>query len=85
MESRADLEWADRLAGLLTADDSMVDETYRRRQYSQRACPKCTAQTLVRCVLPGHLRLLRRIKIDLRHYVCETCGHDLILRHREPR
>lgn len=85
MESLSDLEWPDRLNGVLRADDGPVDDAYRKRSYSQRACPECSAQTLVRFPLPRHLRLLRRIGIDLRHYMCDSCGSDVVLRHREPR
>jgi predicted RNA-binding Zn-ribbon protein involved in translation (DUF1610 family) len=82
VESLSDLEWSNRLRGVLTADDAVVDETYRRRSYSQRACPECSAQTLARVPLPGHLRFLRKVGVDFRHYLCDTCGHDMILRHR---
>ena len=85
MESLSDVEWGDRLRSVLRGDRGHVDEGYRRRSYSQRACPECSAQTLVRFPLAQHLRLLRRVGIDLRHYACDSCGSNVILRHREPR
>ena len=86
VDSIPEIEWADRLGTVLKAQDASADEAYRRRSYSERPCPECSACTLVRLPLPRRLRLLRllrRVRLDLRRYACDSCGVDVVLRHRE--
>jgi predicted RNA-binding Zn-ribbon protein involved in translation (DUF1610 family) len=84
LDSISELEWTSALQGLLSASETETDEAYRKKTYSKRACPHCARFTLVRWALPRHLRLVRKLGVDLRHYACDNCSQHSVVRHKEP-
>lgn len=82
MDTYSDIDWLPAIGTLRLEPDSLVDEMYRKRDYSSRQCPHCAEYTLLRRPLQRYLRAFRRIGVDLRHYQCETCKKDAVLRYR---
>lgn len=81
MESLSDLEWTAALQGLLADPEAPTDAEYRAKDYSSRPCPHCTEYTLLRRPLRNSLRIFRRVGIDLRHYWCETCKRNCVVKN----